>query len=266
MKLNKWPSVSAVLVATALLTGCGSSGIGDILGGGRTTPTDRSNDGYNQGSEDVRGTVERVDTLDRRIYVNAENRDSSYLRNGNGNGREVVLYYDDNTVVEFDGQTYRPDDLERGDRIAANVEQTGGRLVVQNIDVLEDATNGTTDRYGDRTDDYRNDDSRNDTYRDDYRNADSLRGTVRYVDTRARTLEVEPSRSTSGSSTGSRSNLVIVYYDAQTTVDYQGRRYEPENLEQGDVVEIDLSRTGTSSSSRLMAEQIEVISSSRSGR
>ncbi len=264
MKINKWPSFSAALLATALLTGCGSSGIGDILGGGSNTPTDRSTDRSTdryQTSEDVRGTVERVDTLDRRIYVNADNRDSNYLRNGGG--REVVLYYDANTVVEFEGQTYRPDDLERGDRIAANVEQTGGRLVVQTIDVLEDATTG--DRYGDRNDDYRNDDYRTDD-RDDYRNEDSLRGTVRSIDTRARTLEVEPSRTGSGFSTGQtgRSNWVIVYYDAQTTVDYQGRRYEPANLEQGDVVEIDLSRTGTSG--RLMAEQIEVISNGRSGR
>ena len=260
MKINRWSGFSAALLATALLTGCGSSGIGDILGGGsdrNDRTTDPYDDRYGRTSEDVRGTVERVDTLDRRIYVNAENRDSNYLRNGGG--REVVLYYDDDTAVEFEGQTFRVDDLERGDRIAADVEQTGGRLVVRNIDVLEDATPG--DRYGD--DNYRDDGYRDDTYRDDYRNAESLRGTVRYVDTRARTLEVEPTRSTSGSTTG-RSNLVIVYYDAQTTVDYQGRRFRPENLEQGDVVEIDLGRTGTNG--RLMAEDIDVISSSRSGR
>lgn len=263
MKINKWPGFSAALLAATLLTGCSSSGIGDILGGGsdrNDRSTDPYDDRYDRNAEDIRGTVERVDTLDRRIYVNAENRDSNYLRNGGG--REVVLYYDDNTVVEFEGQTYRVDDLERGDRIQADVSQTSGRLMVQNIDVLEDATTG--DRYSDnRNDDYRDDD-RNDDYRDDYRNADSLRGTVRYVDTRARTLEVEPSRTSSGSSSGGRSNLVVVYYDAQTTVDYQGRRYQPENLEQGDVVEIDLSRTGTNG--RLMAEDIDVISSSSSGR
>jgi hypothetical protein len=201
--------------------------------------------------------------------VNAENRDSTYLRNGGG--REVVLYYDDNTVVEFEGQTFRPDDLERGDRITADVEQTGGRLVVQNIDVLEDATTGDRGnddyRTDDRNDDYRNDDYRDNDTRDDYRNADSLRGTVRSIDTRARTLEVEPSRTGSGFSTDrttGRSDRVTVYYDAQTTVDFQGRSYEPENLEQGDVIEIDLGRTGTNG--RLMAEEIEVISNGRSGR
>jgi hypothetical protein len=271
MKINKWPSLSAALVATVLLTGCGSSGI-DILGGGSSN--DRANDRYSRTTEDVRGTVERVDTLDRRIYVNAENRSSTYLRNdGRDSGREVVLYYDDDTVVEFEGQTYRVDDLERGDRITADVEETGGRLVVQNIDVLEDATTG--DRYSDRgssddrgtyqgsdRDRYRDDDNR---YNDIYRNEDTLRGTVRYVDTRTRLLEIEPSRTSSGSSgTSGRSNVVVVYYDTNTTVDFQGRRYQPENLEQGDVVEIDLSRVGTNG--RLMAEEIEVISDSRSGR
>lgn len=258
MKFNRWPSLSAALVTTVLLTGCGSSGI-DILGGG--SGNDRADDRYSRTAEDVRGTVERVDTLDRRIYVNAENRSSTYLRNdGRDRGREVVLYYDDDTVVEFEGQTYRVDDLERGDRIAADVEETGGRLRVRNIDVLEDATSG--DRYSDR-DRYRDDDDRYDDDRDE----DTLRGTVRYVDSRARLLEVEPSRTSSGFSTGtsgSRSNLVVVYYDTNTTVEFQGRRYQPENLEQGDVVEIDLIRAGTNG--RLMAEEIEVISDSRSGR
>lgn len=278
MKINKWPGVSAALVAAVLLTGCGSSGI-DILGGGSSNDraNDRNDDRYGRTAEDVRGTVERVDTLDRRIYVNADNRSSTYLRNdGRDTGREVVLYYDDNTVVEFEGQTYRVDDLERGDRITANVEETGGRLMVQNIDVLEDATTG--DRYSDRgtsndrgtyqgsdRDRYRDDDNRyNDN--DNYRNEDTLRGTVRSVDTRTRLLEIEPSRTSSGYSTGTsgRSNVVVVYYDTNTTVDFQGRRYQPENLEQGDVVEIDLSRVGTNG--RLMAEQIEVISDSRTGR
>ncbi|HEX2222807.1 MAG TPA: hypothetical protein VHN15_01230 [Thermoanaerobaculia bacterium] len=271
MKINRWPSLSAALVSAVLLTGCGSSGI-DILGGGSNDrANDRYEDGYGRTTEDVRGTVERVDTLDRRIYVNAENRRSTYLRNdGRDSGREVVLYYDNDTVVEFEGQTYRVDDLERGDRIAADVEETGGRLVVQNIDVLEDATTG--DRYSDRgtsdrgtyqgsdRDRYRDDDNR---YNNDYRNEDTLRGTVRYVDTRARLLEVEPSSGYSAGQTG-RSNVVVVYYDTNTTVDFQGGRYQPENLDQGDVVEIDLSRVGTNG--RLMAEQIEVISDSRSGR
>jgi hypothetical protein len=231
-------SFLTTLAVAALLAGCGSSGVGDILGGGRDT--DDRNDPYRTG--DVRGTVESVNTLDRYLIVDVEGTGyRSDLRNGGDD--EVTLYYDDRTRVEFEGRTYRPEDLERGDRIQADVERSGDRLFVADIEVLYDVTGGdANDRY-----------SQDDRYRDDDLSTRELRGTVRYVDTRDRTLEIEPS--SSSFSTGRNDDIVVVHYDSGTIVEFEGRRYQPENLERGDVVEIELSGSG----SRLMAEEILVV-------
>ena len=220
------------LAAAALLGGCGSSGVGDIFGGNTgNTPSDDRNDPYSTVA-DVQGTVERVDTVSRRIIVDSESGYRSNLRNA---GDEVVLYYDDRTTVEYQGQSYRPQDLEAGDRIRADVEQSGDRLMVAEIQVLQDVSSGNSG-----------------TWNDDVR-TDEVRGVVRYVSTRDRMLEIETSR-TSNFATGRSSDVVTVYYDAQTIVEFEGRRYSPENLERGDVVEIETRDSG----GRLLAEEIVV--------
>jgi len=248
MKTNPTTVFSTVLVAVVLLSGC--AGVGDILGGGTSNPGsngpydngpyDNGNDPYNQSTGDVRGTVERVDTRSRLIVLNDEGGDSRYnLRNG-GYGGEVVLYYDDRTTVTHQGRTYQPEDLERGDRIAADVGQSGDRLVAQEIQVLSDVTSGGVQGG---TDDWR------DT---------ELRGTGRSVDTRGRTLEIESSDYRSNFSTGSsgsRDDVVLVRYDADTIVEFQGQRYSPENLERGDRVEVELRDLG----GQLLAAEILVV-------
>jgi hypothetical protein len=274
MRITPTNSFLAALLATAVLTGCGSSGIGDVLGGPSSSGGSNGRyDPYNQGASDVEGTVRSVDTRSRLIYVDSEDTDSRYnLRNGN-DSRELVLYYDDRTTVEHDGRTYRPEDLERGDRIQADVAQTGDRLVAQQIEVVYDATSGTGSggTLGGRDDrDYDRDNDR-DYDRDRDNRVSDLRGTVRYLDTRNRTVELEtssrygsgfaPDGSSSGRSTG-QSNRVMVHYDAQTVVEFQGRRYQPENLEQGDVVEVSVRDSG----GQLLAEQITVVGENQSGR
>jgi hypothetical protein len=238
LKTIRSTSFVTALVVAALLSGCGSSGIGDIFGGNTgNTPSDNRNDPYGNSSADVQGTVERVDTVARRIVVDSEG--TGYRSDLRNSGDEVVLYYDDRTTVEYQGQTYRPQDLEPGDRIRANVDQSGDRLMVAQIQVLQDVSSGSDSTWND------------DRYDD--RATDELRGTVRYVDTRNRTLEIEPSR-TSSFSTSRSSDVVVVYYDAQTLVEFEGRQYKPENLERGDVVEIEIRDNG----GRLLAEQILV--------
>ena len=223
----------AALAAAVLLTltACGSSGVGDVLG----YPRDSSNPSTIGG---VRGTVERVDTGDRFIVVNGEESYRSNLRNGNG---EIIVYYDNNTTVQHEGRTYRPEDLERGDRVEINVDQSGSRLIAQDIQVLYDATAGTSTG----------------TYDDDYRTTREVRGVVRYIDTRAHTLEIEPR--SSSFSTG-RSDVVTVRYDTSTTVEFEGRSYKPENLERGDEVEIEVRDLN----GQLLAEQILVVGEGRS--
>lgn len=244
MRITPTNSFLAALVATAVLTGCGSSGMGDVLGGPRTSggSNDRY-DPYDQSASDVQGTVNRVDTRNRLIYVDSEGDSRYNLRNGN-NG-EIAVYYDERTTVAHQGQTYRPEDLERGDRIRADVEGTSDRLVAQQIQVLYDVSSGGSNRTQNQ---------------DDYRD---LRGTVRSVDTRGRTLELETSRYGSGfapegSSSNDRyssNNVVLVQYDAQTIVEFEGQRYKPENLERGDVVEVRVRDLG----GRRLAERITVV-------
>ena len=260
MRITPTNSFLAALLATAVLTGCGSSGIGDVLGG--PSGSNGRYDPNNQGANDVQGTVRSVDTRSRLIYVDSE--DSRYnLRNGN-DSRELVLYYDDRTTVEHDGRTYRPEDLERGDRIQADVAQSGDRLVAQQIEVVYDVSSGSGSNgtLGGRDGQYDRDNDR----------VSDLRGTVRYLDTRNRTVELEtssrygsgfaPDGSNSGRSTTGQSNRVMVHYDAQTIVEFQGRRYQPENLEQGDVVEVSVRDSG----GQLLAEQITVVGENQSGR
>lgn len=239
-----------LIAAMAVLTGCGSTGVGDILGGGGNSGGSTSgntsggtyDDRYDT-ANNVRGTIERVDTVNRRIVVDREGSyNGNYLRNGNED-ETVTLYYDDRTTVEYQGKNYRPQDLENGDRILADVSETSGRLVAEEIQVLSDVSsgNGSSGTYG-GTYDNNND-----------RNSDLLRGTVSYIDTRNQTLEVQPSGSSNFST--NRSGVVLVHYDAQTTVEYQGRSYKPENLERGDEVELQVRNSG----GRLTVDEILVV-------
>ncbi len=113
-----------------LATACGSSGLGDLGGTigdilGSSGSTDRS---------DVRGTVVSVNTSDRRIDL-----DVTYVNNLRDNQRGSI-YYDANTVVEFQNRQYRPEDLERGDEISVQGTNENGRFVADRITVLRDVT------------------------------------------------------------------------------------------------------------------------------
>ncbi len=250
-------SFLTAFAAAALLTGCGSTGIGDILGGGSRGPYDRGpyDDGRYDQTDDVRGTVERVNTVEQYIVVDGEGTGYDNLRNGN-DGDDLVLYYDDRTTVEHQGRTYRPQDLENGDRIVADVERSGSRLIVDDIEVLYDVSSGSTGGYPGGYDDRD----------DDFRNSE-VRGTVRSIDTRDRTLEIERtyagSNNFSTGDTGYRAGgLVEVHYDSSTVVEFEGRRYAVENLERGDLVEVEVRDQG----GRLHAAEILVLADNRAGR
>lgn len=258
-------SFLAALAAAALLTGCYSTG-GDWR-------RDRYPDGgYGNRDDsrfgDIRGTVERVDTRSRYIVIDREDDGGRYdLRNGRDEGgyNENVLYYDERTTVEHEGSTYRVEDLERGDRIAAEVDRSGDRLIAEGIEVLYDVSRGGAGGRpgGDRDGTWDN------GPRD--RDQDSeVRGIVRSVDTRNRTLEIDRSRyrsdfSQSGSS-GAWSDVLIVSYDDRTIVEFEGRTtYRPENIERGDEVEIQLDRD-SGDGRRLLAREIVVVGDAQSRR
>lgn len=238
MNVHRIPHLLTLALAALTLTACGSIGLPDILGGGSGTGDDRRT----TNALTVQGTVDRVDTSARLIVVDGDTRYN--LRNAGGD--RLSLYYDNQTTVVFQGRTYSPADLERGDRIVADVDDSGNRLLAQRIEVTHDVTGGTGGVYGDQ------------------RRLAELRGTVRSIDTFARTLQLERTSYVSGFTTGtgtSGSDVVTVHYDADAVVEYQGQFYGPDSLERGDVVDVRVSETG----SRLIAEQIELVRDVRAG-
>jgi hypothetical protein len=261
----------APLTAAALLAGC-TVGIGGSYPNRYPDRDPNGAYGYDDRSGELRGTVASVNTRERLIYIDREGNRND-LRNDDFDAEDTAVFsYDDGTVVRYQGQTFRPQDLERGDRIQASVERNGNRLFAQDIEVLYDVSRGTGDRggYDPRRDGPRGDDSRGDNPgRYDPRDDDSrddelatdLRGTVRSIDIRSRTLEVEPSGSggrglSSGRGSRISSAMVAVRYDADTTVRYQGRTYSPENIERGDEVRIQAARDPDG---RLLAQEIVVV-------
>jgi len=251
----------APLLAAAVLSGCGAPGGWD-QGHYPNRYPDRYPDGrYGDRVVDVQGTVASVNPRDRLIYMDRAGMNDRYnLRNEDryDQGNPVAISYDDGTVVRYQGRTFRPEDLERGDRIQASIERNGDSLLAQQIDVLYDVSSGGPGGYD------------NGNGGSGY--ATDLRGTVRTVDTRNHVLEIDRSRY------GNRDNFnsdpgrygdsngygtVLVRYDAGTTVRFQGRDYSPENLERGDVVQIQAH----DDNGRLVAERIDVLGENgRTGR
>lgn len=211
MRTLKSLAVSAF--ALVLLTACGSSGIGDILGGGADNQ---------QSSYEIRGTVESVDLNNRSLFLTNVSGTSSMLSSGGGSTARV--YFDDRTPVEYQGQNYRPQDLERGDQVAVRVDESGSRLEATSVRVIHDVSSGSVGSGTSGT---------------------TLRGTVRYVDTSRRTIEVDRGY---GSTT-------MVDYDADTPVYFDGRTFRAADLERGDEIEI---RTRDLGNGRLLANEITV--------
>ena len=115
---------SFVLAAVVLFTAaCGSiGGLGD-LGGILGSPSSTE-------ASDVRGTVSSIDTAGRRIIM-----DVAYVNNLRNTQNAQSIYYDNNTRVEYQGQTYRVEDLERGDEISVRGHNDNGRYVAEVVTV-----------------------------------------------------------------------------------------------------------------------------------
>ena len=218
--MNKSKSLAAATLALLFLAACGSSGgLGDILGGG-------GND------YEIRGTVDYVDTANRIVHLRNVSGYSNMLSNG-GSGESVRVHYDNDTTVGYQGQTYRVADLERGDEVAVQVGESGNQLHAESVTVLRDVSSGTSSPGSD-------------VYNS------TVRGTVRYVDTSRRTIEIDRG---SGS-------LLTVEYETATPVLWNNQTYRASDLERGDEIEIQLRDLG---SNRWQATNIRVIRSVSSG-
>ena len=188
--------------------------MGDIFGGGTS-----DNQNY-----ELRGTVDYVDAGTRSVYL----RDvSGYNRSmlSSGSNDSVRVYYEDRTPVSYQGQSYRPEDLERGDVVSVRVDESGNNLVAESMTVISDVSSGSGSALP--------------TY------GSNIRGTVRYIDTSRRTIEVDRGNG----------SVMTVDYDVNTPVSYNNQSYRVADLERGDEIELQVRDLG---SGRYVAQQIYV--------
>lgn len=231
--MTKPKSLAVTTLAVLFLAACGSTGggMGDIFGGGGGNT--------NASNYELRGRVDYVDTSTRAIHLTNVSGYSSMLSNsGGGAGNNVRVFYDNQTVVEFQGQNYRVEDLERGDEVTVRVsEATNNTLIADALLVTHDVSGGMTSGS---------------SYPGGSTMYSMLRGTVRYVDTSRGTIELDR---------GSGSN-VIVEFGSNTPVYFNGRSYRVADLERGDEIEINVRNLGNN---RFAASDITVTRSISGG-
>lgn len=223
---------SVLLLLAGCVTPGGYSGVPGGYGGGQggygqTTP------GYpSQYGSQLQGSVEGVNPGYNRISVLVDDSRT-------GRRQRMDVRYDQRTRLFYQGREYPVEGLERGDVIRMDVTQSGREIWARSIQVVRNVRDsGYGGGYG--NDRYNDGRYGNDRYGND------LRGSVSFVDTRARRIRLDG---------GGYGNNVQVAYDARTTVEYQGRRYRPENLQRGDLVRIQARQLGNN---QWLAERIIV--------
>jgi hypothetical protein len=241
--MNRYKTLAAATVALLVMAACGTYGNGgDIYGSGNPNNGYPSSNG-SYGSSQISGTVDSVDTRSQSVYLTNVNGYNSNLNTGRGNS--VRVYYDKRTTLNYQGQSYRPDQLERGDEVTVNVDQSGNRLIAQSMDVTYNTrggmASGSNGSYG-----YPSTPNPSSTYPSNSQYS-TIRGTVRNVDTVNQTIELENTNWVSGFRTNTSSSRFIVRYDPNATVNYNGQMYPLTNLERGDVVDAQLQDLGNSS-------------------
>ena len=228
--MNKYKSLAAISLALLFLGACSSSNGGGIFG----SPSS------NASTYDIRGTVDSVDTGSRSVYLTNVSGLSSMLSGAGGNNSTRV-YYDDRTTVDYQGRSYRPENLERGDQISVRVDESNNRLLADSMTVTYNAGGtGTT--------------SSNPYPSSPSSTNSSVRGTVRSVDTSRRTIEVDRGYG----------STVMVEYDTSTPVYWSNQTYRVADLERGDEIDVRVNDY----SGRLVAQDITVtrnVSGSTSG-
>jgi len=100
--LRRTARIGAAATVLAVTTACSSLGsLGSVLGGGGQ-----------QQSGQLAGTVQGVDTRNQQITIRQSN------------GQQIAVLYDNQTRVVYQNQNYAVANLEYGDRVTANLQQT----------------------------------------------------------------------------------------------------------------------------------------------
>ncbi|HEY2323841.1 MAG TPA: hypothetical protein VGJ82_13370 [Thermoanaerobaculia bacterium] len=224
-------NASFAVVATAallLLAGCGTS-----QGYGYGYPQQQP---Y---TNTIHGTVDYVDTASRSIVLYNTSGYGTML-SGSGypaNGGGVRVYYGNRTDVSWQGRSYRPEDLERGDQVDVTVYQSGNQLIAESANVTYNANAANNP--------YPNNPYPNNPYPSTTQSS-LIRGTIRYIDTNSRTIQID-----------SNNGPLTVSYDNGVRVDVNGQLFPLTNLERGDVV--DVQTQGYSNNNNLFASRITLI-------
>jgi hypothetical protein len=140
----------------------------------------------------------------------------------------------------LNNRNYDPRDLERGDEVEIRIQDIGGgRFMANNITVLRSVSGAGGGTYGTQ--------------------GSTIRGTVRYVDASRREIGIEQASYITGFNTGAGTgtSTMVIRYDANTNVEYNGQLYAPTNLERGDVIDVQVQNPGSTSS--LLANRITVV-------
>jgi exosome complex RNA-binding protein Csl4 len=184
--MNKLASILLALLSLAGLTLAGCHELGHVDGLGD----------YGSSSSDMVGEVQHVDTRAREIEIRTDS------------GRTSVVRYDNNTQVEYRQRNYSVDNLERGDYVAARVQQDrDGRPFTNSITVKESVQDRGYSGGG-------------------RGRLDRAEGRVEYVDARRGTFEIRDQRN--------RLVVVSVAFNAPRAVTDQFNR-----LRNGDYVRIE---------------------------
>lgn len=217
---NRFFRVFAMVAFGLLLAGCAS--VGDYGYPGGSYPG--SQYPPSAARQELVGTVQNVDHGNRRFLLDESG------------GRRSDVAYDDRTRLTHRGQAYAVSGLEPGDEVrvlATATRRYGSDWLAEDIEVLRDVR-ASGGGYG-----------------GGYGNLVQRSGAIDFVDTRAGIIGY-----TEGGFTGSRQQARI---DGRTVVEYRGRRYPVDALERGDLVRLELRRSG----SDWLAERVLVEVSSR---
>jgi hypothetical protein len=225
----KQRQIFLALVATALtltlLTSCSTLGnLGGILG----SPT---NGGYPSSQTSyMQGTVYQIDTSNQRI-------DLTLNTSGQGSQNGTV-YYNSQTRVLYQNQTYNPSYLQRGDQVDVQLTNSSNGLPVANtITVYQRSANNYP----------------NNNYPNNGGSSSDIRGTVNFVDTQAQRIDL--SNVSYGTGLRNSQNPSSIYYDSNTRVLYQNKNYAPADLERGDQVDV----LAYNNNGRYLADTVTVI-------
>jgi hypothetical protein len=244
--MNKPKTLLAVSAAMLLILAAGCGSMGDVLGGG-------SNNGPYTSS--IRGTVDSVDTYGHSITLINTSGYNSMLSGSNGNGGTLRIYYDNNTSVTYNGQSYRPENLERGDQVDIQAAQNGNQLIAQSMTVTYNANATASSQYP--SSQYPSSQYPSSSYPSSSQYS-TIRGTVQYVDTNARTITLNSATWTSGflPGYGANNTTLTVRYDTGMNVNVNGQMASVSGLERGDVVDVQVRDLGNSS---LLAQSISLV-------